>query len=268
MPGDTPFRILVEVVPPPHGNPENLLDKLDALQGLPISAFNVASNPVAKPHLSALVLSGLIQQRTGIPALPHFTTRDHNRLSLISSLWGAKALGMKEVLVTTGDFPPPDIPGAVHPVADLSVFELLSLAVQENLRPGVVLGIPRSSDDFQAQMKRLAKKLQRGAEFVITQPVYTPDRIETLLHAAQEIPIPIYPGILPLRSANHGHYMDHNVRGIHVPESLLAELESAAEPGGIGLKNAADMLKIIRRNFPGVCLMPPFQQYNLIHELV
>jgi hypothetical protein len=62
--------------------------------------------------------------------------------------------------------------------------------------------------------------------------------------------------------------MDQKVRGIHVPEPLLAALESADEPGRIGLENAGEMLRIIRRDFPGVCLMPPFQQYRLIHDLI
>ena len=91
----------VEVVPPASPNAEPILAKLEALAALPFDGFSVATNPVAKPRLSALALCALIQQRTGRPAILHCTTRDHNRLSIQGLLWGARALGIEMVRLLT-----------------------------------------------------------------------------------------------------------------------------------------------------------------------
>jgi homocysteine S-methyltransferase len=262
------FQILVEVVPPRHGNPAGLLDKLGSLGHLPISAFNVASNPVAKPHLSALVLAGLIQERTGIPSLPHVTTRDHNRLSLISLLWGAQARGIEEVLITTGDYPSPEKSSDFTPAGDLTVYQLLSLAGQEGLQAGVVLNLPEDPEAFQHQLDRLEKKVRLGAQFVITQPLYESSRAESLLRAAERIAVPIYPGVLPLHSLEHARFMDQQVRGIDIPAKLLEVMERSPDPVEAGIENARDMIRFLREHFPGMCLMPPFQRYQLVEKLL
>ena len=101
---DAAFFISIEVVPPAGPDAGPLLASLSALEGLPVNAFSVATNPVAKPRMSAMALCALIQQHTGRNAILHCTTRDHNRLSLQGLLWGARALGIETVLVTTGDF--------------------------------------------------------------------------------------------------------------------------------------------------------------------
>ena len=92
------FYISIEVVPPAGPDAGPLLQSLAALAGLPVDAFSVATNPVAKPRMSAMALCALIQQRTGRTAILHCTTRDHNRLSLQSLLWGARALGIDTIL--------------------------------------------------------------------------------------------------------------------------------------------------------------------------
>ncbi len=92
------FIITIEVVPPEGNDPEQLLKKLALFADLPFHAFSVASNPVAKPKMSAMVFTHLIQEVTKKPAILHFTIRDHNRLGLQSELWGAKALGINTVI--------------------------------------------------------------------------------------------------------------------------------------------------------------------------
>jgi len=262
------FRTLVEVVPPKRGHPEALLEKLSGLQHLPISAFNVASNPVAKPHLSALVLAGLIQEQAGKPALPHLTTRDHNRLSLLSLLWGAQARGIGEVLITTGDYPDPERSAGFTPAADINVYQLLSLTDQEGLRAGVVLNLPRDPEAFQHQLERLEKKVRLGAQFVITQPVYEKSRAESLLRTAEQIPVPIYPGVLPLHSLEHARFMNQKVSGVNIPADLLGLMERSSYPAETGIENAREMIRFFREHFPGMCIMPPFQRYQLLEKLL
>ncbi len=97
------FIVTIEVVPPNGPDPAILLTALESLAGLPFYGFSVATNPVAKPRMSAMALCSLIQQRTHKPAILHLTTRDHNRLSLLGELWGAKALGIDTVMVAILD---------------------------------------------------------------------------------------------------------------------------------------------------------------------
>jgi methylenetetrahydrofolate reductase (NADPH) len=98
------FVVTIEVVPPDGPDPAKVLSALESLKELPFYGFNVATNPVAKPRMSAMALCAMIQQRTKKPAILHLTTRDHNRLSLQGELWGTKALGIDTVMVATGDF--------------------------------------------------------------------------------------------------------------------------------------------------------------------
>lgn len=98
------FFTAIEVVPPAGPDPGPLLASLKALAHLAVDAFSVATNPVANPRMSAMALCALIQRHTGRNTVLHCTTRDHNRLSLQGLVWGARALGIGTVLVTTGDF--------------------------------------------------------------------------------------------------------------------------------------------------------------------
>ena len=133
------FTITIEVVPPQTNESALLLDKLNQISHLPFQGFSVASNPVAKPKMSALVFAHLLQTTTQKPAILHFTTRDHNRLGLQSECWGAKALGLDTIIAVTGDpsASTPDSP--VTTVNDLNVFDLITLAKNSDLHTGAVL---------------------------------------------------------------------------------------------------------------------------------
>lgn len=264
----TPFTLYIEVVPPAHGDPKPVLDRLSALNAETISAFNVASNPVAKPYMSALVFAHLIQKRTGVPAVVHCTTRDHNRLSLQSLLWGAQALGISTLLVTTGDYPSEISSLPAGAGADVHVFQLLELAVKENFRVGVVYNPPAPGMNPEPAQRRLTKKVELGADFVLTQPIYNREQVKNLERIGEQVAIPVYPGVLPLVSSNHARYMHDQVDGIIIPKALLSRISESAQAAEVGLDNARRMLALIRHSFPGVCLMPPFQRYELVQELL
>jgi len=145
------FVVTVEVVPPAGPDVEAILSALEALAGLPVDGFSVATNPVAKPRMSALALCALAQRRTGRPAILHCTTRDHNRLSLQGLLWGARALAVGTVLVTTGDFVALGDRASTTTVRDVDVFDLVRMARQAGLRTGVVLNPYPESDGRSAR---------------------------------------------------------------------------------------------------------------------
>ncbi|MBN1485972.1 MAG: methylenetetrahydrofolate reductase [Chloroflexia bacterium] len=262
------FTLTVEVVPPAGPDAAPLLEALQALDGLPIDGFSVASNPVAHPRLSALALCALIQQHTGRPATLHCTTRDHNRLSLQGLLWGARALGIESVLVTTGDFVALGERAHTTTVRDVDVFDLLRMAREAGLHPGAVLDPKPETDGLQAAVRRLERKAAAGARFAVTQPLYDESSALEIARATRPLDLPIILGVLPLRSPRHAEFLHQRVAGIAVPQSLRDRLSRSQDSTAEGLANARGMLDLARRHFAGACLMPPFDRYEILSNLL
>ncbi|MDY7042525.1 MAG: methylenetetrahydrofolate reductase, partial [Chloroflexota bacterium] len=203
------FIVTVEVVPPAGPDAESTINALESLASLPFDGFSVATNPVAKPRMSALALSVLIQQRTRRPSILHVTTRDHNFLSVQGLLWGARALGIGTVLVATGDFVALGDRARATTVRDVDVFGLVRMAREAGLHTGVVLDPHPESDGLERAIHRLEGKVEAGAQFAVTQPVYGGASAGALADATRHLNIPIILGILPLRTARHAEFLHH-----------------------------------------------------------
>jgi methylenetetrahydrofolate reductase (NADPH) len=266
--GSEGFTIIVEVVPPAGPEAGPLLDVLSAASALPLDAFSVASNPVARARMSALALCSLIQQVVGRPAILHCTTRDHNRLSIQGLLWGAKALGIQTVLAATGDFVALGERARTTTVRDLDVFSLVRMAREAGLHAGVVLDPHLESDRFQREVDRLGRKLEAGAQFVVTQPVYAESEAVRLAEATRPLGIPIILGILPLWSARHAQFLHENVAGIRVPEQVRRRMQRAEDAPGEGASLARELIAVARQCFAGACLMPPFGHHEVLAPIL
>jgi len=262
------FFVSIEVVPPAGADAEPLLTELAALEALSIHAFSVATNPVAKPRMSAMALCALIQQRTGRAAVLHCTTRDHNRLSLQGLLWGARALGIETVLVTTGDFVALRDRATTSDVRDIDLFGLLTMATEAGMQAGVVLDPRPESDGLTHAVERLTRKVDAGARFVVTQPVYDPASADALAKAVQAIDIPLIMGILPLRTPRHADFLHDKVAGIAVPQPLRDRMHQAQDPIAEGIAIARENLALARERFAGACIMPPFDHYEILPSIL
>jgi methylenetetrahydrofolate reductase (NADPH) len=286
LPWFGPFRLGVEVVPPAGPDPEPLLARLEAITRPEVSGFSVATNPLAQARMSALALGARIQERTGKPATLHCTTRDHNRLSLQALLWGARALGIGSALVATGDYVALGERARTTTVRDVNVYELVGLAREAGLQVGVVLD-PRSGphpfdaaagssdqaspiarDHLAYQVRRLEKKIEAGAQYVVTQPAYDEASVQELHGATAHLPVPVILGILPLRSPRHARFLHEQVAGIAVPAAVQERLAAAADPVAEGITHAAEMLALARRWFAGALLMPPFGHYEVVGHIL
>ena len=262
------FITTVEVVPPAGADTESLLAALQSLQELPIDGFSVATNPVAKPRMSAMALCTLLQQQTGQPTILHCTTRDHNRLSLPGMLWGALALGIETVLVTTGDFVALGDRATTTDVSDANVFGLVEMARDSGLHTGVVLDPGPESHGLEKPVRRLERKIEAGAQFVVTQPYYDEAGTDELVAATRHIDIPIILGILPLRSSRHAEFLHKKVAGINVPKQVRERMSRAENPVAEGIANAREVLNLARERFAGACLMPPFDRYEMLIDIL
>lgn len=262
------FKITLEVVPPAGNDGRTLLANLDRIASLAFDGFSVASNPVAKPRMSAMVFSHLLQQQTGKPAILHFTVRDHNRLGLQAELWGAKALGIDTIIAVTGD---PSVHSKETPtstVHDLTVCELISLAKESGLCTGAVLDFRPETDGLDHEIRRIEQKAEAGAEFIVTQPVYDRETARKLHDALAHIKVPILMGILPLLSHKHALFLHNKVAGIAVPQALQDEMGKARDPIAAGVAQSRNMLVLARQLFSGACIMPPFERFDILPKIL
>lgn len=263
-----PFITTIEVVPPSGNDPEELLKKLNHLSHLNFQAFSVASNPVAKSKMSALVFTHLIQKTCKKKAILHLTIRDHNRLGLQSELWGTKALEIDTVIAVTGD---PSAPKAEHrtsTVCDLNVFELIALARESNLNTGAVLDFRPEVDGLAHEAERLKRKVGAGAQFIVTQPIYDERTAQKIYKATRNLNVPIIMGVLPLLSIRHAAFLHDKVAGIAVPENVRKEMDETNNPVQTGIIQSKQMLDLARNMFSGACVMPPFDRFDILEDIL
>ncbi|MEE4111607.1 MAG: methylenetetrahydrofolate reductase [Desulfobacteraceae bacterium] len=262
------FVVTIEVVPPDGSDPVKVLSALESLTALPFFGFSVATNPVARPRMSAMALCAMIQQRTKKPAILHLTTRDHNRLSLQGELWGAKALGIETVLAATGDFVALKDRKHTTDVRDTDVYGLVRLAREAGLQTGVVFDTHPENNGLSRAVDHLQRKLDAGAQFAVTQPVYDEPGADEIAEATNKIGIPMIMGILPLRTPRHAEFLHTKVAGITVPDALRQRMQRAADPVAEGAANARDMVDTARTRFAGACIMPPFDHYEVMVDIL
>ena len=265
---DQSFTILIEVVPPAGPDAASLLDQLKSTAKLPMQAFSVATNPVAKPRMSALATCALAQQATGKPAVLHCTTRDHNRLSLQGMLWGAQAMGIHTILAATGDMVALADRHSTTTVRDLDVLGLVTLARQADMQTGVVIDPHPETKGFDLAIDRLGQKIHAGAQFAVTQPIYDLVSADAMAAATQKAGIPIIMGILPLRTARHAEFLHNKVAGISVPGPLRKKMHASSDTIKTGNQNAREMLAAARERFAGACIMPPFDHYEVLPDIM
>lgn len=262
------FTVTVEVMPPKGPDPESLIGRLAGLEAHAFWGFSVATNPVARARMDALACCALIMERTGRPTVLHLTTRDHNRLSLQGLLWGAAALGIRTVLVATGDFVAMADRDAVSSVRDLDVLGLVSMAREAGLEVGVVLDPDPTRGGLEVAARRLEDKVAAGAQFVVTQPVYDVSAAQKIAGATVSLGVPVVLGILPVWTPRHARFLHEKVAGIQVPEVLMERMASSEDPASTGLENAREMLEEARTGFAGACLMPPFSRFAWVGEIL
>ena len=262
------FVTTIEVVPPSGNDPAPLLNKLSAISNLDFQAFSVASNPVAKSKMSAMVFTHLIQQACNKKAILHCTIRDHNRLGIQSELWGAKALGIDTVIAVTGDPSAPKSEKPTSTVCDVNVFELISLARHSELNTGAVLDFRPEVDGLDHEAERLKRKVAAGCQFIVTQPIYDEPTAQAIYAATKDLNVPIVMGILPLLSPRHAVFLHDRVAGIAVPKDLRKEMTDSKDPIQTGIVQAKQMLALAKNMFSGACVMPPFDRFEILEPIL
>jgi len=277
------FVTMVEIVPPRGIDAKKELDGAAALCGLGIHVINVPDSPRASARMSAQSLCIQIQQKTGIETILHYTCRDRNVLSIQSDLLGASSIGLKNILCLTGD--PPKLGNYPDATAVFDVDAIGLVNIVRRLNHGLDIGgnpIGASTNfsiavaanpgvpDIDNEIRRFAYKVEAGAEYSITQPVFDLRILEVFLKRIEEFRIPVIAGIWPLTSLRNAEFMKNDLR-VSVPDEILLRMQAASSPElarAEGIKIAQEMLAAARPMVQGVQVSAPFGRYTAAAEVL
>jgi homocysteine S-methyltransferase len=238
------FVVTVELVPPRGYHADRLIEQARALKIRGVDLVNIPDGPLASARMSALSAAVLVQQQAGVEPVLHYACRDRNLLGMQSDLLGAHSMGVRNVLLITGD-PPKlgDYPDATA-VFDVDSIGLTNLVATLNRgldiggqpigRPtafhiGVAVNPGAISAD--EELRRFAYKVEAGAEFAITQPIFDVGLLRGFLAEIERHGLPIVAGILPLESVRHAEFLANEVPGVRVPDRLLDRMRQAEREG-------------------------------------
>lgn len=230
------FRVLVELDPPAGLDMDPLTQAARDIRDAGASAFTVADNPLASARVDSVAVADMLQRECDLPAIPHLTCRDRNRIAIQSTLMAAHVRGIRSILCVTGDpvrmCQEPNTSG-VFDTTSVGLVKMVdsfnsghpmkgecatSFAIGVALNPNV-----RS---LSGQVDKLARKVEAGAHFALTQPVFDRARVEAMLEALAKagIDIPIYVGVMPLVSSRNAEFLHNEVPGIVIPDAIRARM--------------------------------------------
>ncbi len=277
----------VELDPPRGLNPRKMLEGAAMLKEMGVDCINIGDSPLAKVRMGSIALATMIQQQVQLETIIHFTTRDRNLMALQSDLIGAHALGIRNVIALTGD--PPrmgDYPNAtaVYDIDSIGLIKIIKRLNEGRDWAGTSIG---TSADFLVacaldmvwansdpnEMDRLHRKLDAGADFIMTQPIYDAAILREFLNRYTarfgRLDRPILLGVLPLMSSRHAEFLHNEVPGITLTDEARRRMREAGERGvEEGLRLAQELLTEAKDYVAGTYLMPSFGRYEVCGELV
>ncbi|MDQ3950372.1 MAG: bifunctional homocysteine S-methyltransferase/methylenetetrahydrofolate reductase [Gemmatimonadota bacterium] len=279
------FVTSVEIVPPRGVDASRMLADVAKLRDAGVDAVNVPDGPRAQSRMGALLTSLLIEQRVGIETVTHYACRDRNLLGMLSDLLGAAAVGLRNMLLVTGDPPKMGPYPDATAVFDIDAIGLTNLVRNLNcgLDPGghaigqptqfaIGVGVNPAAIDLAHEIRRFEWKVDAGAEFAVTQPVFDPDQLERFLARITHVRIPIVAGIWPLVSVRNAEFLANEVPGVAVPAAVIARMRAANERSkdqavAEGIAIAREMLDRVRGAVQGAQVSAPFGKVELALEV-
>lgn len=275
------FVVSVELDPPRGVDGGRLVQGAVALRQAGVDAINIADSPLATARMSPLALAVLIRQQVEIEILLHVSCRDRNLLGLLSECMGAHALGIRHNLCVTGD-PPSlgDYPGAkgVFEVDSIGLIATLARLNRGEDANGKALpfrgdfriscAVNPTADDLPREVERFHRKVEAGAHYALTQPLYDPEDLQRFIDLAKPT-IPLLVGVLPLRNARHAHFIHNEVPGMAIPLAVRERMDKAGDKGPEqGVAIAREFLQAVRGSVAGTYLMPPFNKFEMALEVL
>ncbi|OKL36001.1 bifunctional homocysteine S-methyltransferase/methylenetetrahydrofolate reductase [Domibacillus mangrovi] len=281
----TKRTVIVELDTPKTLLTEKFIEGANKLYDAGVDAVTMADNSLASPRISNMAMGATLKLQHDVRSLVHITCRDRNLIGLQSHLMGLDALGLHDVLAITGDpTKVGDFPGATD-VYDVSSLELLQLIKQLNegisfsgkpLKKKASFSVAAAFNPnvrvLDRAVKRLEKKIECGADYFITQPVFTKEKIIDVYEATKHLSTPIFIGIMPLTSIRNAEFLHHEVPGIKLSDETLERMrlcgddqERAAKEG---IQIAKELLDTAAQLFNGLYIITPFLRHDMSTELI
>jgi homocysteine S-methyltransferase len=276
------FVVSIEIDPPRGLNPRRALRGAARLKLAGVDCINVGDSPMARVRMSPFAMAVLFRQQLGIETIVHVTTRDRNLLALQADLIGAHVLGLRNVLCLRGDVPSGS--GYARAVGVWDVTPVGLLRVLKGLNEGIdwagnPMAQPTSffvgaaanptAPSLEAEIKLLRRKVEAGADFIMTQAVYDIEALERFLEKASRFRAPILLGVLPLHSERHAEFIHNELAGVVVPEAVRQRMREAGEDAlSEGAAIAREIVAAARGAVQGIYLIPSFNRYDLTAELI
>ncbi len=266
----------VEIVPPKGIDPKPMLEQCRALKAAGVDAVNVPDGPRAQSRMGVLPSALLIEREVGIETVIHYCCRDRNLLGMLSDILGAHAAGLRNILIITGDPPKMGPYPEATAVFDIDSIGLTNLVYRLNqgLDPGnnplggatrwaIGVGVNPGAVDQDRELSRFAWKVDAGAEFAVTQPVFDERQLQAFLKRVEQFKTPIVAGIWPLISLRNAEFLANEVPGVSVPDEVLARMRKAQEKGkeaalAEGVAIAREMFTKVKQLVQGVQVSAPF----------
>ena len=282
------FCTTVEIVPPRGVDTADMLESVRQLKRAGVDGVNVPDGPRAQSRMGALLTSLLIEREVGLETVTHYACRDRNLLSMLSDLLGAAAHRLHNLLLVTGDPPKMGPYPDATAVFDIDAIGLTNLVNRLNhgLDPGgnaigrptafvIGVGVNPVAVEPERELRRFAWKVDAGAEFAITQPVFDVVQLERFLERVETLGvrrIPVIAGIWPLVSLRNAEFLANEVPGVSVPPEVLARMRSAQERGkeaalAEGVAIAREMLQRVRPFVQGAQVSAPFGRVPVALEV-
>ena len=277
--------VIVELDTPRHLEIDAFVEGAKTLYNEGADIIMMADNSLASPRISNIAMGSILKLEHGIRTMPHITCRDRNLIGLQSHLMGLNALGLHDILTVTGDpTKVGDFPGATS-VYDVSSMELISLIKQLNegisfsgkpLRKKANFSVAAAFNPnvrvLDRAVARLEKKIEHGADYFISQPVYTKEKIKEIYEATKHLSTPIYIGIMPLTSFRSAEFLHHEVPGIKLSDEVLERMKACAgdkeREAAEGVAIAKELLDTAAQYFNGIYLITPFIRYDMTIQLM
>lgn len=277
------FVVSVELDPPKGLNPSKVLAGAALMKEAGADFINIADSPMARIRMGCLAMARLIQDHLGIETIIHFTTRDRNLMALQSELLGAHALGIRNILALTGDpvrtgaYPNTTGVWDVDSVGLIGVMRGMneghdaansSIGAKGSFHIGTALDPNKTGPQLDQEIEKYWQKIQAGAHFIMTQPIYELAPLTRFLERVGKPPIPLILGCMPLHSARHAEYLHNEVPGITIPDAVRERMRQAGEHGHEeGLHLAQELLGEARELIQGVYLVPSYGRYDVVSAL-
>ena len=280
------FVTTVEIVPPKGIDPGPMFDQVRQLKAAGVDAVNVPDGPRAQSRMGALLSALMIEREVGLEAVVHYACRDRNLLGMLSDLLGAAAAGIRNLLIITGDPPkmgPYPEATAVFDIDSIGITNLVG-RLNRGLDPGgnpigaptkfvIGVGANPAAPDFERELKRFAYKVEAGAEYAITQPVFDLDQLDRFLARVESFRIPIVAGIWPLVSLRNAEFLANEVPGVSVPDAVVERMRAASAGGkeqGLaeGVRIAREMLAAVAERVQGAQVSAPMGRVPVALEVL